>query len=719
MASLGSLVVSLAANTAQFEKDLGRAAHEAEKSMERMKASIEGMAKVASAAFAAGALAAAAFTKQSINAAEQLNKMAQSTGTSVEALSALVYAARLSDVSTEALGTSISRLNRNISDTAQGTGEAKESFAALGINVKDASGNLKTADQVLREVAIKFSQMEDGAGKSAIAIQLFGRSGAQMIPLLNQGASGLEAMRLEAEQFGQIISTEVAQAAEDFNDNLQRLAGTKQTLGNIIMQELLPPLNALTNAMVQASKETSTFSGVAQVVKIAFQAITVLFSEAAFAFTMIGGEIGAISMQLAALARFDFASARIIGETWTEEAKKAREEHDKFIASILSGVPIVKEYRDVWDRAALGGMFQQKAPKLVNKQEYAEQIAVIQGFVKQYEDAIKLQLDLVKEAEAQGQIGRIEVIAQTAAAEDARLQVLILGLQQEEEIYRKQGDIAKARVAAIKVQAAEADRAANDARTQAKMQTEDVRLAGELEAINNRYVSTIAAEAHGIATAAMSERERLQAEHDAKLEWLRAAEQQEIDIGVEYNVLREQLELEHQARMGDIWAETELKRRKFAQMNNRALIAEGASMMMQLTSTAATQSKKWFEIHKIASLANAIIKGIEAVQSAYAWGASWGGPAGGAAMAAIAAAATGANIQAIRNTQFGAGGAVGTFAASPATGLPEGPVGPTTRPQGQTTVIRLEGETFSREQLRQLVDKLNENTEDGGRLVVA
>jgi len=589
---------------------------------------------------------------------------------------------------------------------------------ALGINLKDSNGELKNADTILREVAVKFSGMEDGAGKSALAVMLFGRAGASMIPMLNQGAAGLEAMRLEAEQLGHLISTETAQAAEAFNDNLTRLVDSQRALGNAIMVQVLPLLQSLSDSMIQAAKDGEAFNEMGRGAKMVLEAILKVASTAWFAFQGLGKTIAAVGASLGALSEGNFRGIGEIWVQWAEDVKVAKQETLAFIDSVNSGTAVVQKFRDNFDASTIGSAFKVKAPEIANKQQYDEQIAMVRGFVDQYESAIKLQLDLVREAEAQGQIGRMEVIAATAAAEDARLQVLIRGLQQEEEIYRKQGDIAKARVAAIKVQAAEADRAANETRTGARLQTEEVRLANELEAINNRYVATIAAEAQGIATAAMSERERLQVEFEAKMEWLRAAEQQEIDIGVEYNVLREQLELEHQARMGDIWAEAELKRRKFAQMSNRQLISEGASMMMQLTSTAATQSKKWFEIHKIASLANAIIKGIEAVQSAYAWGASWGGPAGGAAMAAIAAAATGANIQAIRNTQFGGGGAIGVFPASPATGLPEGTAGPAARQPGQTTVIKLEGEVFSRQQLRELVERLNENTDDGGRLVV-
>jgi len=717
--ALGSLVVHLAANTAGFSSDLGKAAHLAEQRMKNIADAAEKTGKILSTMFAAGIAAGIYFTRQAIDNADAMQEMAQAAGISTESLSALGYAASLSGISTESLSTSLSRLNRNIAETAAGSGEARKAFIALGIDVKNADGTLKNADQVMSEVAQKFSRMEDGAGKSALAIELFGRAGAQMIPLLNQGAAGLAAMRMEAEQLGQIISTETAMAADHFNDNVIALLAAKRGLANAIMTELLPALNAMTDAMLEGTKQSDALSTSAKIARTVFEALAILGSDVAFTFRMVGGEIGVIAAQVAALVRGDFKGFKLISEEWTKDAAQARADLDAFQARILGLTPQIENFRDNWE--ATGNMFKTAAPQMVNKEALNEQIASIRGFIDQYEAAIKTNLALLKEAEAQGQVTRMEGIRATAAMEDARLQVIAQGFMREAELYTKQGELAKARQAELKAQAAEAARIANEAISGAQVttleQVEQEKAAARADAFNRELAQSVAA----IELQTMTEYEL----REKQLEERQAQLDRALAFGMiteeEYHRLREELELQHQAKMGDFWAEAELKRRKFAQMSNRQLIQEGASMMMQLTSTAATQSKKWFEIHKIASLANAIVKGIEAVQSAYAWGSSWGGPAGGAAMAAIAAAATGANIQAIRSTQFGGGGAVGTFAASPATGLPEGGAfgGGAGRTAGQTTVIKLEGDMFSRDQLRQLVEKLNENTEDGGRLVLA
>ncbi|MFK5283958.1 hypothetical protein ACI3PL_30705, partial [Lacticaseibacillus paracasei] len=78
----------------------------------------------------------------------------------------------------------------------------------LGISVSTASGQLKTNDQILAQVFDKFAAMPDGIEKTALAVHIFGRSGATLIPLLNEGTQGLSAMSEEASRLGLIVSAD-------------------------------------------------------------------------------------------------------------------------------------------------------------------------------------------------------------------------------------------------------------------------------------------------------------------------------------------------------------------------------------------------------------------------------------------------------------------------------------------------------------------------------
>ena len=200
----------------------------------------------------------AGLVKSSIDAADNLNKLSQRVGVSVENLSKLQYAAKLSDISTDQLGDGLRKLSVNLQAAGRGSGDALEAFRALGFAQKELL-NL-SPDQALARIAQAFEGIEDGAGKTALAVQLFGRSGSDLIPLLNQGASGLKAMGDEATRFGLVVSTQSARAAEEFNDNLTRISESARALGVQLANAVLPSISAFTRELLAASQAAGGFS---------------------------------------------------------------------------------------------------------------------------------------------------------------------------------------------------------------------------------------------------------------------------------------------------------------------------------------------------------------------------------------------------------------------------------------------------------------------------
>ena len=241
--SLGSLVVSLTAETAQFTAALDKASYTAEKNFR----SISSFAKTAAGSLAAlyGAQSIVGFVKTQIDAADATGKMAQKVGISVEELSKLQYAAKLADVDAGQLQVGLVKLSKGMVEAANGTGQARNALAAMGISVKNNDGTLKSSGQVLNDVADKFASYEDGANKTAIAVQLFGKSGADLIPLLNAGSAGIKESADELERFGAVISTNAAKNAEIFNDNLTRLSTVGSAFGKAIANDVMPYLTQL------------------------------------------------------------------------------------------------------------------------------------------------------------------------------------------------------------------------------------------------------------------------------------------------------------------------------------------------------------------------------------------------------------------------------------------------------------------------------------------
>lgn len=185
--------------------------------------------------------------QKTANAGDEIYKTSQRLGISTEKLSGLKYAAELSDVSMGSLSMSIGILSRNMQEASTGTGDAKDAFEALGVKVQAVNGQLKPADEILLELANKFAGMEDGTGKAVLALRIFGRSGAELIPFLNQGAYGIGEMTKNAKKAGVVFTEDAAKGAEVFNDNLKEL---KENINGIIYAvggELIPVLNKFYN----------------------------------------------------------------------------------------------------------------------------------------------------------------------------------------------------------------------------------------------------------------------------------------------------------------------------------------------------------------------------------------------------------------------------------------------------------------------------------------
>ena len=188
--------------------------------------------------------------KGAIDAQDELGKMAQKVGMSVEDLSKLEYAAKLADVSTEELRTGLKKLNIGMVDVASGTGKAYDALKVLGVSVKDSDGKLKSNGQILNEVADQFEKYGDGAQKSALAVAIFGKAGDQMIPMLNGGSRSLKDLGLELDKYGAVVTTSAAKASEEFNDNLTRLSAQSSTLGKSVANTLLPTMNSFVESLI-------------------------------------------------------------------------------------------------------------------------------------------------------------------------------------------------------------------------------------------------------------------------------------------------------------------------------------------------------------------------------------------------------------------------------------------------------------------------------------
>lgn len=235
MADLAKLIVSLEAQTAKYQKELQKANRKLSGFERRQKKSIQGIARGFKALGAA--VAGVQFGKLvsgAVNAADNLAKVNQRLGISVEALSELNFAAEQSGVNLRTLELGLQRLQRRVAEAAQGTGEAKAAIAELGI---DAARLARLPlDQQFEIVGEALSRVGTEADRTRLAVKLFDSEGLALLQTLEGGQDAVRAFREQARQLGAVITTESAEAAADLKDRLNELSAAFRGLSNAILQ---------------------------------------------------------------------------------------------------------------------------------------------------------------------------------------------------------------------------------------------------------------------------------------------------------------------------------------------------------------------------------------------------------------------------------------------------------------------------------------------------
>lgn len=215
------------------------------------------------------------FVESAVESAAALERLSQESDIAVEQLSALAAVFAQSGVGQDEMASSLKKLNTAISDAAGNpTSKAAFAFQALGLSITNANGSLKTAGDLLPQIADAYSRLADGPNKVAINTDLLGKAAQALIPTLDQGAAGLDALQAAAIASGAALSGELAQAADDLE---KKFIALKQSFTGTISTEALdaalPALNAFADGLVAIGKEgTSTgaimdaFTGVLKIV---------------------------------------------------------------------------------------------------------------------------------------------------------------------------------------------------------------------------------------------------------------------------------------------------------------------------------------------------------------------------------------------------------------------------------------------------------------------
>ena len=250
-----------------------------------------------------GVAAITNFSKNLLQVGDRLQKVSLQLGISVEQLEIYQFAASQSGVNTEALNKSLQKFSINIGEAGTGAKTQVEAFEGLGISIHDTNGNLKDSPALFAEVATAISNLQSPTEKIRIATDLFGKSGVELVPLLNAGEQGIKNFEKTLRDAGGIIGGDAADAMAVFNDKIDILGtGLRGKLAPALVA-ILPALTFLAENIEGVAKAIALLAGAFLAAKIpaAISAITtvVLALSGALAISPLGivaigiGAIGA------------------------------------------------------------------------------------------------------------------------------------------------------------------------------------------------------------------------------------------------------------------------------------------------------------------------------------------------------------------------------------------------------------------------------------------
>lgn len=250
-ATIGKVSAVFTSNTSGLKKGVSEsvsALRRMEGQLSSLRSGLSGLTAIAGAQLfgqiASGALNAAkslvSWGQSSAEAIDNMSKLAQRTGTTYAELAGLNLAADLAGVSTEKLAAAMTKSDRAFVMAAQGNKQATAAFDAIGLSIKDLEG--LTPEQRFEKIADAIAELPDPAQRAAAAIGIFGRSGAELIPLFNSGSGAIREAAEMAERFGLALTDQQGTNVEAMNDSFTKARAAIEGIVQQVVANLAPAI---------------------------------------------------------------------------------------------------------------------------------------------------------------------------------------------------------------------------------------------------------------------------------------------------------------------------------------------------------------------------------------------------------------------------------------------------------------------------------------------
>jgi hypothetical protein len=238
---LGGLWFTLEAKSGQFMADMDAAEKRFEKTRqaaEKIGDTIKNVG-IGMGVFGGAVLTAMGIAVNSLaKTADAFDEMSARTGVSVKALQELTYVSKLSGGSAESMEVAFKKMAMTITNAGEGMQQAKDQLKNLNLTFADLAG--LSPEKQFNKLAGAISDIQDPTARAAAAVDIFGRSGTSLLPMLSGGREGLQKMRDEASVFSTVLDGPAAKAAAQLGDDIDRLTMGVKSLWDQVALALLP-----------------------------------------------------------------------------------------------------------------------------------------------------------------------------------------------------------------------------------------------------------------------------------------------------------------------------------------------------------------------------------------------------------------------------------------------------------------------------------------------
>jgi hypothetical protein len=263
--SAEKLNIILSARDKEFTKAMERSqkrvemfAKKSQKDLSKTGAAFSKLGKAVGPLLAAlSAKAVVGAIKGVVESLDDIGKTADRIGITTDALQELRVVAESAGVSQAALDTSIEKLGKGLAEASMGIGTAKVALEQLNLSADDLIG--LGLDGAMGKIADAINKVPSPMERTALAMQLFGRSGAPMLNLLREGSDGMETMREEARKLGVVIDEDLIRNAEEAQTQLDLMSRVINAQLSSALIELAPLLVNAATGVASVARAASAF----------------------------------------------------------------------------------------------------------------------------------------------------------------------------------------------------------------------------------------------------------------------------------------------------------------------------------------------------------------------------------------------------------------------------------------------------------------------------